>query len=116
MPESNSFKDTGWRLVKGFEKVRGTLGMSPGLLKQVDTWIGQCYGNIGELRSAGAGVPSGVEHRSLLCARPGRRDRCPSRRRPHRTRRSMSMVAWQGLEGSDFDSVIELVRMMIVRT
>ncbi len=32
---------------QGFEKVRGLLTTWPGLLKQVDVWIGQCYGQVG---------------------------------------------------------------------
>jgi len=32
---------------QGFEKVRGMLTMWPSLLKQVDVWIGQCYGQLG---------------------------------------------------------------------
>ena len=33
---------------QGFEKARGMLMMSPGLLKVVDTWIGECYGKTGD--------------------------------------------------------------------
>ena len=33
---------------QGFEKVRGMLTAWPGLLKQVDTWIGECYGYTGD--------------------------------------------------------------------
>jgi len=33
---------------RALEKVRGSLAGSPVLLKQVDTWIGECYGRMGE--------------------------------------------------------------------
>jgi len=32
---------------QGFERVRGMLTLWPNLLKQVDVWIGQCYGQVG---------------------------------------------------------------------
>ena len=33
---------------QGFERIRGSLAMTPALLKQVDTWIGECQGAVGD--------------------------------------------------------------------
>jgi cellulose synthase operon protein C len=44
----NDFAQSHWLAARqGFEKVRGTLLQWPNLLKQVDVWIGQCYGQLG---------------------------------------------------------------------
>ena len=44
----NEFAQGHWLAARqGLEKVRGTLLLWPNLLKQVDVWIGQCYGQMG---------------------------------------------------------------------
>jgi cellulose synthase operon protein C len=100
---------------QGFERIRGTLAMTPALLKQVDTWIGKCYGAVGD-----------YEQQIQVCRRalaidpfypPARADMIDALRASGHMDEALDEYARLARLGRmSFEGALEFVRMMTVNT